>query len=46
MINEAIKDSYEFLDKWIHPIPKTEETEANARKLRSNFFLREALTFK
>ncbi|GAA0357875.1 GNAT family N-acetyltransferase [Bacillus horti] len=47
MVNEAIRDSYEFLDEWIwvNQIPETEETEANARKLRANFFLRETLTF-
>ncbi|MGV3465130.1 MAG: GNAT family N-acetyltransferase [Heyndrickxia sp.] len=47
MVNEAIRDSFEFLNKWIWSdhIPDAEETEANTRKHRANFFLREAFPF-
>ncbi|MCF6410018.1 GNAT family N-acetyltransferase [Pseudalkalibacillus salsuginis] len=48
MVNEAIRESYEFLHewmKWADHIPETEETEANARKHRANFLLRDTFTF-
>ncbi|MFD1363133.1 GNAT family N-acetyltransferase [Lentibacillus salinarum] len=48
MVNEAIRDSYEFLHKWLKwadHIPEVEETEANARKHRANFLLRDSFTF-
>lgn len=48
MINEAIRDSYEYLHKWLKwadHIPEVEETEANARKHRANFLLRDSFTF-
>ncbi|MCF6410672.1 hypothetical protein [Pseudalkalibacillus salsuginis] len=41
MVNEAIRESYEFLHewmKWANHIPETEETEANART-SSEFFI-------
>src|SRR5699024_2645566 len=48
MVNEAIRDSYEYLHKWLKwadHIPEVEETEANARKHRANFLLRDSFTF-
>jgi ribosomal-protein-serine acetyltransferase len=47
MVNEAIRESYEFLTEWIWSdhIPETEENEASARKHRANFFLRDTFTF-
>lgn len=47
MVNEAIRESYEFLNEWIWSdhIPDIEETEVGARKHRANFFLRDAFAF-
>lgn len=48
IVNEAIRESYESLHKWMKwadYIPEIEETEANARKHRANFLLRDSFTF-
>ena len=47
-VNDAIKESYESLNewmKWADHIPEIEETEANVRKHRVNFLLRDSFTF-
>ena len=48
MVNSAIRESLAFLGKWMgwaDHIPEIEETEANVRRHRVNFLLREAFTF-
>ncbi|MEW9677873.1 GNAT family N-acetyltransferase [Lentibacillus sp. L22] len=48
VVNEAIRESYESLHKWMKwadHIPEIEETEANARKHRANFLLRDSFAF-
>lgn len=48
MVNAAIRESIEFLSEWMpwaDHVPEIEETEANVRKHRANFLLREAFAF-
>ncbi|BBI33849.1 GNAT family N-acetyltransferase [Cohnella abietis] len=48
IINEAIRESFKTLNEWLNwadHIPEIEETEANVRKNRANFLLREGFIF-
>jgi len=48
MINDAIRESFVTLSKWLRwadHVPDVEESEENARKSQARFILRESLTF-
>ncbi|SEO90007.1 Protein N-acetyltransferase, RimJ/RimL family [Amphibacillus marinus] len=47
LVNEAVIESFDFLDKWIwvKQIPSLDETEENIRRQRADFLLRDKLSF-